>query len=246
MNKRKKSRKVLLFVIFSVLALLLVNFTFISAYVILFGEVTLNPGENYIINIPFIGPSKSPTICGRAQQSDGTNVKNVNISVKYDGTNIVAGSGITGNDGKYCIYLPNINKSNVKFDISVEHNESLILGDNDYSLNFDNYKVYNKNLKNYAILSGNINNYDAEVEDGRFEVKVGHRVNGTWKYVFGDYQKYLINIEPYGNYEFPNNELNVSWRIPNGAENGEYKFLIKTSFNAREYASQSVFFNITG
>jgi len=77
---------------------------------------------------------------------------------------------------------------------------------------------------------------------------MGRRVNGTWKYTFGDYKKYYINIEPGETYKVPSSELNFSWDISE-LEEGEYKFLLKSSFNGKEYASScskcSVFFNVT-
>ena len=133
----------MLFLTFSVLGLLLLNLTVISAYLILikFGDVTLNPGEKYILNIPFLGPSKSPLICGTAQQTDGTPLKNVSIIVEYKSNQTKAGEATTDSNGEYCITLPEIKSSN-KFDIFIKYDNvsssgaPLVLASNDYSLNF--------------------------------------------------------------------------------------------------------------
>jgi hypothetical protein len=253
MKKTAKSR-LRVFLTLALLGLLLINLTFISAYVIigkLFGKMTLYPGEEYTMNIPFLGPSKSPMICGKAEQNDGTLISGVRVIAKYiNGT--VAGEDTTSSDGEYCITLPEIKTTNQQYNIYLDYDNetskgNIILGSNNYYLNFKDDEVCNKSIDDYAILKGNITNEDAKVEDGRFEIKVRHRknvVNGTWIDIT-EYQKYLVNINPNEIYEVPNEELNVSWKIPSDAERGEYKFLIKTSFNAEEKTSQTVFFNVT-
>ncbi|MEM3112793.1 MAG: hypothetical protein QXI33_00005, partial [Candidatus Pacearchaeota archaeon] len=173
---------------------------------------------------------------------------NVSIIAKDPNNEAIITQNTTKKDGKFCISLPEINKSSL-FDIYIEYDDTtLVLGSNDYKLNFDNNKVYSKSLDNYVFLSGNIENKDALIENGRFEIKMGQRINGTWKYIYGDYQKFLLNIEPNEIYKVPNEELNFSWKT-NELEVGEYKFLLKTSFNGKEYPSScskcSIFFNIT-
>ncbi|MBI3622990.1 hypothetical protein HY212_02835 [Candidatus Pacearchaeota archaeon] len=245
MRFRIKHKKLRNFLILSFLVLLLINIQLISALFLLlkFGSLTLNSGEKYTVNIPFLGPSKSPIVCGKAQQTDGVLLENINVTVKYKGKAEILAQNITKKDGKFCVTLPEINKS-AQFDIYVGYdNSTLTLGNNDYDLNFDNNKVYSKSTDNYVFLSGNIANKDAAIENGRFEIKMGHRVNGTWKYTFGDYQKYSLNIDPNQIYEVPSDELNFTWNTAD-LEAGEYKFLIKTSFNSQEY-TPSVFFNIT-
>ena len=77
------------FLILSVLGLLLVNLTFISATILVlkYGRVTLNPGEKYTVNIPFLGLSKSSQICGTAQTTSGKELSGVTINVYYKGEN---------------------------------------------------------------------------------------------------------------------------------------------------------------
>lgn len=244
------------FLLLSFGSLVLLNITLIGASIILQnygGKFTLNPGENYIVNIPFIGNKLvNQTICGKAEQTDGTALKNIGVILKYENGTEVTNS-TTGSDGKYCIEIPRL-ESSKKFYISLNYENqtsegNLTLADHSYDLKFEDDLVYSKETDKYAILVGNITNEYAKVEEGRFEIKVGYNEkkpdgNNSWKYIFGDYEKYFINMGANENYGVPNEELNISWEIPNDASPGEYKFLIKTSFNAQE-KSTSVFFNIT-
>lgn len=248
---RHKHQKLVAFLTLSLLGLLLINITLIGAYIILtkYGSMTLDPGEKYTVNIPFSGTSNFPVICGKAEQSDGSALKNISVIIKYYNNETELARNTTGSDGKYCVTLPEITSSK-KFDVYLEYDnetsegDPLILGSNNYDLNFENYKVYSKSSDEYAFLIGNITNDDARVENGRFEAKVGYK-DGTWKYIFGDYEKYLVNINPNEIYQLPNEEVNISWKIPSDAQLGEYKFLFKTSFNGVEKISQSIYFNIT-
>lgn len=234
------------FLILSILGLLLINVSLVSSYIILvkFGTLTLSPGEKYTINIPFIGPSKSPVICGKAQQTDGTLLENVKVVVKYYDNETTLAQNTTTKDGKFCIKLPEIT-TNKKFDVYVEYdNETLSLGSNDYQLGFNNNEVYAKGIDRYAFLSGNITNQDASVENGRFEINLKY-YNETGELIeIFSYKKYLLNIEPNQIYGLPNPELNVSWPIDENTPVGRYKFYIKTSFNAKERTS-NIYFNIT-
>ncbi|MDO8467359.1 MAG: hypothetical protein Q7S56_00210 [Nanoarchaeota archaeon] len=244
-----KKKKVTLFLTLSFLGLLFLNLAFISSYILLikYGTLTLNPGEKYIVNIPFIGLSKNPTICGTAEQTDGTPLSNITVRVEYNQS--LVRETTTGTDGEYCITLPNMTSSK-KFDVYVQYDNvtsdgsPIVLGSNSYTLSFDNNRVYSKSLNKYVLLTGSISNEDARIENGRFEIKVGYK-NSTWKYIFGDYEKYSVNVEPDEVYSIPNSELNVSWKIPDDAPTGVYKFLYKTSFNGLEKTSQEIFFNIT-
>jgi len=254
-----KNKRVKKFLILSFLGLILINFTFASALSIFtnYGSLTLNPGEKYIVNIPFIGPSRSPIICGIAQQTDGiTPLKNILVIVKYSKNDTLLAKNITGSDGKYCITLPEIT-SNKKFDIYLEYDnitssgDSITLASNDYDLNFDNDKIYNKSSDEYVFLTGNITNEDAGIENGRIEIKLGsckttcQGTRGTYDYTkFGGNKKYFVNIAPNEIYQVPNDELNVSWDISD-LEPNRYKIIIKTSFNGKE-KSRNIFFNITG
>jgi hypothetical protein len=59
-----------------------------------------------------------------------------------------------------------------------------------------------------------------------------------------DYKRYYINAEPQEKYVIPNDEVNITWQIPPDASIGEYRFYVKTSFNAKEH-KRWVYFNIT-
>jgi hypothetical protein len=244
-------KKVRDFLIVSFLGVILINLSLISAAYVLtqYGSATLYPGEKYIVNIPFFGISMAPQICGTAQKTTGEPLRGINVSVYYDDE--LVEKETTDSDGEYCITLPELTASR-KYDIFVEYNnetpEALTLGSNDYTLSFLNYQIFSRLNDKYAVLSGAIENEDAEIENGRFEAKVRYhnynRTSPTWEDVT-DYQKYAVNIEPKDILEVPSEGLNVSWQIPEDAPTGEYKFLIKSSFNAKEKTSISVLFNVT-
>jgi hypothetical protein len=248
-------REVGKFLLISLSGLVLLNITIIGASIAFqnYGRLTLNPGENYTINIPFIGNKQTfQTICGKAEQTDGTALKNISVILKEYNSNETIAENTTGSDGKYCITIPRLSSS-TKFDIYLEYEndtgeENLTLADHDYYLNFDDDKNYSKAIDDYVILTGDITNEYAKVENGRFEIKVAYNdkepgENNSWEYIFGDFEKYFINIGSNETYELPNEEVNISWQIPYDASPGEYKFYIKTSFNAEE-KSKYVFFNI--
>ncbi|MBI2629579.1 hypothetical protein HYW76_00595 [Candidatus Pacearchaeota archaeon] len=247
MEKSVKNKKLRKFLILFILALLLINIPLISAYILMikYGTFNLYPGEKYIVNIPFFGPSKLTTICGKAVQTDGTLLEGVNVTLKYYNNNTEFLKNTTGADGKYCFTILNLT-SNKKFDIYVEYDNSTITNaSNNYDLNFDDDKVYSKSSDNFAVLSGNITNYDAEIENGRFEINLQYwPENASERFEIFDYQKYFLNIEPNEVYVIPSSGLNVSWGIDSGTLTGRYKFYIKTSFNARE-KTKSIYFNVT-
>jgi hypothetical protein len=244
-----KKGEIKTFFILSGLALLIINLTLISSYLLSlnYGSLSLGSGEEYTVNIPFLTSSKSPVVCGTAEKTDGTPLQNVRVNITYADKTEVLGQTLTDKNGEYCITLPEIN-SNKRFDVYVEYDDAtddyLELASNDYKLDFEDDLVYSKSTTTYVPLVGEITNEDAEVEDGRFEIRVGYRVNGKWKYPFEDYQRYSINIESNDVYEIPNDELDFSWKIPSDAKTGEYKFYIKTSFNAKDH-TKDVLFNIT-
>jgi len=242
-DKKTNLRK---FLIISILGLLAINISFASAYIIIvkLGTLNLSPGEKYILNIPFVGQSKNPVICGKAIQTDGTLLEGVKVIAKYSNNNAILAENITRRDGKFCLSLPEINAPK-KFNISIEYdNQTLTLASNDYQLNFVNNKIYNRNTDNTVSLSGTITNEDAQIENGRFEINLKYYDNSSLVEIF-DYQKYSVNIEPNQVYSVPNSELNVSWPINGNTPIGRYKFYVKTSFNAEEKTS-NIYFNVTG
>lgn len=242
------------FLIISLSGLVVLNFAIIGASIALqnYGKFNLNPGEDYIVNIPFLGnKATNQTICGKAEQTDGTALKDITVILNYEnGTQ--AANNTTGSDGKYCINIPRL-ESKEEFIVYLEYeNETedgnLTLLSNDYTLDFDD-KVYNKSEDEYAILTGEIENEDARIENGRFEIRVAYNDkspdgNNSWKYIFGDYETYYINIGSNEIYEMPSEEVNIMWEIPEDASLGEYKFYIRSSFNAKEHTG-NVYFNIT-
>ena len=244
-----KKRGIVKLLVLIILLYLLINLSLISAYLLItkYSTFTLYPGENYIINIPFNPIMKFQTVCGKAQFVNGTPIEGINVTLKSidDTINLI---NTTKSDGKYCFNIQELT-SDKGFEIYISYdNYSMNNASNDYELNLDNYKVYSKTSDPYIILTGKIENYDAEVENGRFEIKMGYKVDGTWKYTFGDYQKYYLNINPGETYNIPSEELNYTWDISQ-LDIGEYKFLIKTSLNGREYSyrhtGNTIYFNIT-
>ncbi len=242
-EKKKNKRRI----VFAVIGIIVVSIV-IGSYVYekYFGQVSLKPGEQYTVNIPFIGAPNIPIISGKAIDATGKAVKDINVTVKYKGNATVLAWNTTGNDGKYVIYLPEI-KTAKSYDVYIGNydNSTLTLGSNDYTLNFNDSKIYNKSVDYYAVLEGTITNKDATIEDGRIDVNLKYYDTATdkWVEIFG-YKTYYANILPNEVYEFPNDEFNVSWKIPSDAAIEKYKFYVKTSFNAEE-KTKSVYFNIT-
>ena len=242
-EKKKNKRRI----VFAVIGIIVVSIV-IGAYVYekYFGQVSLKPGEQYTVNIPFIGAPNIPIISGKAIDATGKAVKDINVTVKYKGNATVLACNTTGNDGKYVVHLPEI-KTAKSYDVYVGNydNSTLTLGSNDYTLKFNDSKIYNKSVDYYAVLEGTITNKDATIEDGRIDVNLKYYDTATdkWVEIFG-YKTYYANILPNEVYEFPNDEFNVSWKIPSDAAIEKYKFYVKTSFNAEE-KTKSVYFNIT-
>jgi hypothetical protein len=83
-------------------------------------------------------------------------------------------------------------------------------------------------------LRGKISNKDAVIENGLIEIKLAQKIGDKWRYSFGDYRRYYVNISSREDYNLFNGINNISWEIPANASVGEYKFLVRTSFNAME------------
>jgi hypothetical protein len=244
----EKKEKIKSFMILSVLILLFVNLTLISGYILItkYGSMTLSPGEKYIVNIPFIPTpettTKSPIVCGTAEENDGTPVKDVEVRITYSTANTtILGENITDEEGKYCITLPEITSDktyNVYLEYDNETSSSQItLGNNDYSLNFENNINYSKASNTSVYLTGYISNKDAKVENGRLEITLS-RCEGetnTCNSII-DNKKYSINIDSNEVYHVPNPELDYSWPI-SSAETGKYKMYVEASFNAQDHTT---------
>lgn len=247
-------KKVKTFLVLSVSALVLINLLFVSAAILSqkYGSVTLTPGEKYTLNIPFLRIGQQTTICGTAQETDGTLLTGVKVVAEQLPSGINS-TNITNSNGEYCITVPEIDGSSDVFNIYIEYEnidgaDTLTLGSNDYDLNFEDNKVYSKTTDDYARLTGNITNEDAIIENGRFEFKVGYKEDGSWdgNYFTTNYPyKYHLNINAKEVYSLPNANIDMIWEIPEDAPIGEYRFLYKTSFNGNEKTSQYVYFNLT-
>ena len=250
-EEKGKNKRRMIFVIIGIIIISIVMAAWVYDK---YGTVYLGPGEHYTVNIPFIGASEVPVICGKAYLTSENPVKDINITVKYYNNESVLAWNLTNKDGKYCIYLPEITK-NTKYDVYVGYdNETMTLGKHDYSLtNLKTEKeIYNRSVDQYVIINGTINNEDAKIENGRMDVnlKYHNESTGKWEEIF-DYKRYYVNIESNDEYPLPNDadEVNISWEIPNDAKIGKYKFYIKTSFNAEKtktgHKPKNVYFNIT-
>lgn len=234
----------------SLLGIILINLTFVSALIIFnnYGKITLSPGERYTLNIPFIGKTNNPEICGLAKLNNGSLLKDVTIRIN---SSDILEEENTNSTGGFCITLPEITGRSETYSISIEYDNSsngFYLGNKSYSFDFDNRTVYNKTINESVFLTGMIYNEDAEIENGRISLKVGYfnsSKNNSLSYRYGDYQTFnVINIDPNKDYELTKSS-SISWLIPlDDSPVGQYKMLIKTSFNGDE-KSTSIVFNIT-
>lgn len=242
-EEKKKNKRRMICVLIGIIIVSLA----IAVYVLdKYGTVSLSPGEHYIVNLPFVGASDSPIIEGKAVYTNGSPVKDVNVTVKYKGNNTVLAWNLTNKDGYYKIVLPEIKKS-TKYDIYVGYNNAtMTLAEHRYTLNLDTDKeIYNRSTDTFVIMTGTINNENAKIENGRMDVNLKYRDESAdqWVEVF-DYKRYYVNAEPMESYGIPNDEVNISWQIPSDAAIGRYKFYVKTSFNAKE-STRTVYFNVT-
>jgi hypothetical protein len=247
MNKKKKLK---LFIIIGILSLLVINLTLISGYILInsYGKMNLNPGERYVVNIPF-KLFQSPVVSGKAQQADGTPISGVKVIINSS-DNAIAGEDITDSNGEYQITIPKISEEK-QFYVYLEYdNESvslnnLMLASNDYDLDFDNNLNYSKASDNFVRLTGKINNDDAAVEDGRFEITLS-RCNGETTSCNDviETEKYTLNIKSNEVYTTPNNEMDYSWQIRDSTELGKYKMYVQASFNGKEHTT-TIYFHIT-
>jgi len=244
-KEKRKRKRMLVFVVIGIAIMSLA----IGAYILTkYGTVTLSPGEHYTVNIPFVGASNMPVICGKAAYTNGTPVKDVNVTVKYYNNDSVLAWNLTDKNGNYCIYLPEI-KKDTKYDVYVGYdNATLTLGKHGYSISDlkTEKEIYNKSVDKYVIIKGIIVNEDAKIENGRIDVNLKyHNESSGWKEIF-DYKRYYVNIDPNEVYQIPNDkdDVNISWEIPSDAPIGEYKFYFKISFNAQE-TTKNVYFNVT-
>lgn len=246
MNKKKKIK---LFVILGILGVLFLNLALISGYILInsYGKMNLNPGERYIVNIPF-KIFQSPIVSGIAQQTDGTPISGIKVIVN-DSDNSVIGEDTTDSNGEYSITLPKISEEEqvyvyLQYDNSSPSLSNLALASNDYIPDFKNNLNYSKSSDNHVYLNGKITNKDAEVKDGKFEITLSSCEGETTSCdeVLAN-EKYSVNIKPGEVYITPNSEMDFSWSITSDTEIGKYKIYTQASFNGQEHTS-TVYFHI--
>lgn len=247
-----KKKKIKLFIILGVLGILLINFTFISAYILInsYGKMYLSPGEDYTVNIPF-NLFKSATVHGTALASDGTPLAGVKVIVN-NSDNSIAGEDTTDINGEYSIALPAMSDKKqffvyLEYDNQTSSGDPIALADHEYSYEFDNYVNYSKSIDNEVVLRGTIENENAEIEDGRIELSLRKCTGETTSCnEVLDSKIYHININPLASYSIPSSEIDYSWPINGDTETGKYKIQLTMSFNAKETTPTSmVYFYIT-
>jgi len=244
-----KKRKIKLFVILGILGVLFLNLALISGYILInsYGKMNLNPGERYIVNIPF-KIFQSPIVSGIAQQTDGTPISGIKVIVN-DSDNSVIGEDTTDSNGEYSITLPKISEEEqvyvyLQYDNSSPSLSNLALANNEYTPDFDNNLNYSKASDNFVRLKGKITNKDAEVNDGRFKVTLSSCQGETTNCdSIIEIKQYTLNIKPSEVYITPNSEMDFSWSITSDTEIGKYKIYTQASFNGQEHTS-TVYFHI--
>jgi hypothetical protein len=244
-----KKRKIKLFIILAIVSILFINVALISGYILInsYGKMYLNPGEEYIVNIPF-SLFQSPIVYGKAQQPDGTPISGIKVIVNNSDDPLI-GQAITDSNGEYKITLPKMSKEDqffvyLQYDNQSSSLEDLILASNEYDLDFDNNLNYSKSSDNFVELKGDITNEDARIEDGRFEVTLSSCQGETTDCdSIIETKKYALNIEPGEVYVTPNNEMDYSWPITGSTERGKYKIFSEASFNGKEHTT-TIYFHI--
>lgn len=193
---------------------------------------TVFPGENYIINIPF--KAHETSICGNAVLLNDSeiieNIQGINISVSGERNY----STRTDENGEYCIDLVGVYKPK-EYNAYVEYdNESLVVLSKKYHLTQFNTSKNSYSRGESAILKGVIGNEDAEIKNGRIIQKIKCKEligEEECNREFVSSKTYYVNISPKEDYEVPNNNLNLTWQIPENMELGKYEFYTRVSFN---------------
>jgi len=245
-----ENKKLRLFLIISITLILLINLTLVNAYIILisYGKMYLNPGEEYVVNIPF-NTFQQPTpsvVQGRAQQTNGNPISGVKIIVN-NSDNSIFGEDTTNSEGEYSITLSEITEKE-RFSVYIEYDEEIqTIANNDYLYEFDNHINYSKSTDNYVELTGTIENEDAKIENGRVEVSLRKCTDNTNTCSnILNIKTYYLNINPQETYNLPSSEINYTWPIDGGTEIGKYKIQVAMSFNAQEHTPTSMaYFYIT-
>lgn len=246
-----KKRKIKLFVILGILGVLFLNLALISGYILInsYGNMHLNPGEEYTVNIPF-KLFKSAIVHGTALANDGTPLSGIKVIVN-NSDNSISGEDTTNSNGEYSITLPQMSDKK-QFSVYLEYNnqtakgDPIALGDHEYSYEFDNYVNYSKNTDDEATLVGTIENEEAKIEDGRIEISLRKCTGETTSCNdILDTKIYHVNINPLESYSIPSKEIDYSWSIGSDTETGKYKIQITMSFNSKETTPTSmVYFHI--
>ncbi len=250
-EKKKNKRRM----IFAVVGIIIISIVMAAWVYDKYGTLYLSPGEKYTVNIPFIGASNNPVICGAAIDTRKNPVKDVNVTVKLYNKNETIAWNITDSKGKYCIYLPEITKT-TRYDIYVGYNDStnLTRGSNDYVLDLGTDKK-NYSKGEVAGINGTISNDNVDIENGRVFVSLAHCsgiMNGTsckdefgqtkyWDYLYKD-ERYYLNIVKDKGMDIPSDEFNITFNTSD-ASIGGYKFILEFSFNAKE-KTKTLYFNV--
>ena len=244
-----KKRKIKLFIIFGILGILFINIAMISGYILInyYGKMNLNPGEKYTVNIPF-KLFQSPIVSGKAQQADGTPISGVKVIIN-DSDNSILGQDTTNSNGEYSITLPKTSEEEqvyvyLQYDNGSAQLSNLMIGNNDFTPDFDNNLNYSKSSDNHVYLSGKITNKDAKIEDGRFEITLSKCDGETTSCSeVLDNAKYIVNINSNAVYIVPNSGMDYSWPITGSTDIGKYKIYVQESYNGQEHTS-TVYFHI--
>jgi hypothetical protein len=244
-----KKRKIKLFIILAVLGLLFINMAIISGYFFInaYGNMKLNPGEEYTVNIPF-KLFQSPVVSGKAVANNGTVIAGVNVTVT-DSHNKILGEDITNENGEYSITLPKISDI-TEYYVDVGYNNgsqiftNLANGSNDYDYTFDDMN-YSKSQDNYIELTGKITNEDAEIENGRMVVTLNKCEDNTNNCdTVIDTKTEYVNIAPLKEYNIPNTDIKFRWPIDDLSV-GKYQLEVSMSFNGVESNSLANYIYVT-
>lgn len=249
MDKKKKLQS---FIILAVLIILFVNFTIISGYILInsYGHMELNPGEHYIVNIPF-KLFQEPVVSGKALINNGTPLQGIEVTIKDKKDNIL-GEDITDSDGEYIITLPKISDLTEYYvDIEYDNDSAIFLnlgnGSNNYEYSFEDMS-YSKLNDDSIELIGEITNKDAIIENGRIKatlISCEDEEGDICKEIISTKTVYL-DIDPLEVYLIPNEEdtIEFKWSMDD-LEEGTYKIEVSMSFNGKERGSEANFIYIT-
>jgi hypothetical protein len=175
---KKKNKRIM---VFAVVGIIIIS--------IVMQHIFITNMDMYIISrrtlyykYSFCWASNNPIIDGYAKYTNGTPIKNINVTVKYKGNDTVLKWNLTDEKGYYKIILPAI-KANKRYEVYVGYDNgtdttNLILASHNYALNlYTEKKVYNKSTDAVVIMMGTIENEYARIERGRMDVNLKYKCN---------------------------------------------------------------------